>query len=345
VSQKSFTFHSTALPVQGKLTSTIIREVVGGLPLRWRSLFLVKYQALLDTKRLAWVNVNCAEQVTRQLREGRKIIRIDLPCGRKKNAGDREGMYFTYFGRDAAESLTRYFNEIRGWPSPGQAIWVWQKEDYNPRSRSPNRDKISPLNRSAVSMKWVRLMRQTNNIPRQKGTGQGRVRYGVNLHEFRDVATTELHVKAKGKGLDMDCVKFWCGQVGQLDPLKYDKFFKDQNYVEKQYLIAEPFLNIESGTPPDEESGKRIQELEAKNTELSNGFGLILKKVEEADKASRENEVVVREFLAKLPNPERLKEMLDNYDTLEEFYHNTINQMAGKQGWTKQNVKREAVKK
>ena len=89
---------------------------------------------LLDTKRLWWVNVNCAEQVTRQLRECRKVIRVepsrvDLPCGRKKNAGDREGMYFTYFGRDAAESLTRYFNEIRGWPSPGHAIW--QKEDYD----------------------------------------------------------------------------------------------------------------------------------------------------------------------------------------------------------------------
>ena len=75
------------------------------------------------------MNVNCAEQVTRQLRECRKVIRVDLPCGRKKNAGDREGMYFTYFGRDAAESLTRYFNEIRGWPSPGHAIW--QKEDYD----------------------------------------------------------------------------------------------------------------------------------------------------------------------------------------------------------------------
>jgi hypothetical protein len=72
------------------------------------------------------------------------------------------------------------------------------------------------------------------------------VRYGYGLHEMRDEETTLLHTHAKNQGFDMDCVKFWCGQVGEIDPLKYDKFYRDKDYVRQQYLIAEPYLNIVS---------------------------------------------------------------------------------------------------
>jgi hypothetical protein len=42
----------------------------------------------------------------------------------------------------------------------------------------------------------------------------------------------------------MDFIHLWCGQVGEIDPLRYDKFYKDHVYVTKQYLIAEKWLNI-----------------------------------------------------------------------------------------------------
>jgi hypothetical protein len=84
-------------------------------------------------------------------------------------------------------------------------------------------------------------------IPKRKGPIGSR--YGYNLHEMRDVATTYLHIQAKAEGLDMDCVKFWCGQVGQIDPLKYDKFYKEKEYTRAQYLIAEKYLNIMTGHP------------------------------------------------------------------------------------------------
>jgi hypothetical protein len=126
--------------------------------------------------------------------------------------------------------------------------------------------------------------------------------------------------------------------------LKYDKFFKDQNYVEKQYVIAEPFLNLVSGTPPDEDSQKRITELESKNSELDHTLRTVAKRSEDADKTSRELEGKVTELLRSLPPPERLKEMTENYETLEEFYHATIErQIAEKEGHTK--PRREAKKK
>jgi len=259
-----FTIRAENPPTEARLTVKEIREAVGGLPLRWRSLYLVKYQAFLDTKRLAWVNLHGAEQITRQMREEKRLIRIDLPCGRKKNSNERRGMYFTYFGADAIESLRKYFNEIRGWPSPGQPIWTWTREDPH-HTQDP---KILPLDRQAISAKWLRLTRRINLIPSKPGHGKN-LRYGFNLHEFRDVATTELHVKAKSRGMDMDCVKFWCGQVGQLDPLKYDKFFKEQEYVEKQYVIAEPFLNIISNPAATQETAELLDQLKQKDAQLS----------------------------------------------------------------------------
>jgi hypothetical protein len=265
-----FTIRAETPPTEAKLTVKEIRDAIGGLPLCWRSLYLVKYQALLDTKRLAWLNLHGAEQITRQLREDKKIIRIDVPCGRKKNANERKGMYFTFFGADAVESLRRYFNEVRGWPAPGQPIWVWTKED----SHHTKDARMLPLDREAISAKWLRLTRRLNMIPQKPGHGRNN-RYGYNLHEFRDVAITELHVKAKGNGLDMDCTKFWAGQVGQLDPLKYDKFDKDQDYVLKQYRIAESFLNIISNPAPGQ-NDEELKTLREEFAKLKGQFETIL---------------------------------------------------------------------
>src|SRR5208282_2808333 len=42
------------------------------------------------------------------------------------------------------------------------------------------------------------------------------------------------HTHKKNQGFDMDCVKLWCGQVGEIDPLKYDKFYRDRDYVQQR---------------------------------------------------------------------------------------------------------------
>ena len=260
-----FKVQSSVPPVQGRLSAEVIRNVIARLPLRWRSLFLVKYQALLDLKRLLWVNQFGADQITSQLRVGRDIIRVDLPCGRKSNAFERRGMYFTYFGRDAASDLARYFEEERGWPGAGQPIWAYAREDNVKGAwwRCESRKVGDPLSGKSVIDRWSRSLRALNYLPERPSAGP-EARYGYNLHEFRDVATTELHTHAKGEGLDMDCVRFWSGLVGQLDHsnLHTDRLYKNSEYMEKQYAIAEPHLNIISGTPTE----KRLRNIGNENS-------------------------------------------------------------------------------
>jgi len=80
---------------------------------------------------------------------------------------------------------------------------------------------------------------------------------------MRDVAISQCHTQAKKSGFNMDCSKFFAGQVGSIDPLKYDRFYQDESYVRDQYLIAENCLNIISMKPtPSPEDQKRIQTLE-----------------------------------------------------------------------------------
>jgi hypothetical protein len=258
VTWSSFKVESDVPRVQGRLTAEAIRNVIARLPVRWRSLFPVKYQALLDTSRLYWVNLNSAEQIVNQLNEGREIIRVDLPCGRKSKAGDRLGMYFTYFGRDAASDLARYFHDERGWPERGEPIWVYTRQDYenNGWTHCKQRKVGDPIGVITITEKWIRLLRSTNYTPKKRDSIRGpAARYGYNLHEFRDVAVTELHTHAKSKGLDMDCVKIWCGLLSRQLPPSHrfliDELYKNREYMERQYAIAEPYLNIISGTPTE----------------------------------------------------------------------------------------------
>jgi hypothetical protein len=267
-----FTIRSEIPPTESKLTVKEIRAAVLGLPPLWQSIFAVKYMALLDTKRLAWMSRHCADQVVRQLRAGELPVRVDLPCGRKKNANERGAMYFTYFGRDAADALRRYFTEIRGWPGPGEAIWI-----YEAPATTKRKGPLKPpgaVTRKNIGQRWIRTMRHLKFVPRMGHSKN--LRYGFHLHEMRDVATTQLHVNAKGRGLDMDCVKFWCGQVGSIDRNKYDKFYKEQDYVLQQYKIAEPYLNILTGSPGEQE----LRKLSGENERLHEQVAELTKRMD-----------------------------------------------------------------
>jgi uncharacterized coiled-coil protein SlyX len=97
------------------------------------------------------------------------------------------------------------------------------------------------------------ILRGIGLIPKN---GKFGARYGKNLHEFRDVGISYLHTKCASQGLDMDCVQYWSGHFGKLDPNKYDKFFNDKEFTFEQYKIAEPYLNILSS--PNGLDGQKI---------------------------------------------------------------------------------------
>lgn len=242
----SFKIRGDKPPVEGRLTVTDIQAAIHAATLRYRAVILFKWQSLLDNERLMWANKNCTAQIVEQMRKGIIPVRLDMP-GRKEMENDSSGKFCTFLGRDAVDALTAYFDEERGrWPKPREPL-ILQKDG-------------GPLHKPTVEATWLRLMRRMGKIPRRKGPLG--TRYGYNLHEMRDVAASYLHVTAKGEGLDMDCVKLWSGRVGDIDPNRYDKFYRDPDYVQKQYLIAERYLNIVTGKPQEIKTlGKENQEL------------------------------------------------------------------------------------
>lgn len=243
----SFKIRGDRPPVQAKLTLADILEAYHAAKSCYRSMILFKWQSFLDNERLIYVNDHCSDEIVKQMQMGICPIRFEVP-GRKSSENDAEGTFYTFIGKDAIEALTQYFETERGWPKRGEPLW-----------RQPNGFNIQ---KESFEMMWLRLFRRMGKIPKRRGPVGSR--YGFNLHEMRDTATTHLHVNAKGDGLDMDCIKLWCGQVGQIDPLRYDKFYKEVEYVTDMYKIAEKHLNIVTGKPQE------IKNLSKENEQLRN---------------------------------------------------------------------------
>jgi hypothetical protein len=220
---------------------------------------MFKLQSFLHNARVIYANEHCSDQIVRQMQEERFPVRIDIP-GRKENENDTSGRYYTYIGKDAIDALTYYFEEERGWPKKGEPIWIQSNH--------------KPLQKATMEALWLRITRRIGKVPRRKGLLGSR--YGFNLHEFRDAAMTYLYVHAKPRGLEMDSVKFWSGRVGEIDPHRYLKFYQDAAFVEKQYMIAEPCLNIVSGTSAEREMEKMNRE----NEELRQQIGTLTKRID-----------------------------------------------------------------
>jgi hypothetical protein len=118
----SFRIHGDRPPVDAKLT---VEDIVGAChaaTIRYQSIIL-KWQSFLDNAKLIYINRHCAGDIVKQIQMGGHPVRFDLP-GSKENENDAEGRFNTYIGRDAVDALTRYFEEERGWPHPGEPLWI-----------------------------------------------------------------------------------------------------------------------------------------------------------------------------------------------------------------------------
>lgn len=232
----SFKIKASKPSVAPRLTVNHVLDLVKGANLRDRSILLVRWMAMLDHERLAYLCENLAEQIVTQMRNGVNPVRLDFPS-RKQN----ENPWYDFIGKDAVDALREYFEKERGWPKPGEPVW--------PSTRG------EALTTSGLEQLWMRLTRRIGLVPKKRGSVGSR--YGYNSHETRDVAKSLLHTHALKDGFDMVCSEFWLGHT--IDKYGYDKFFLDQEYVRKQYLIAEKYLNILS-VPQASEQVKRQEE-------------------------------------------------------------------------------------
>jgi len=245
-------------PVVPKLTLENVREIIQAANLRDRSVILVKWMGLLDNEGVTYVGQNLADDVVAGMKQEAPIIRLNLP-GRK--AQENERSFYTFIGKDAIDALAKYFEHQRGWPKPGEAIWI---------------DKFGhPLSVQGFGELWLRLVRRVGFVPAKSGALGSR--YGYNAHEMRDIARSLLHVRAKRDDFDQDVAEFILGHTGRLDPMKYDKFYLDQDYMREQYLIAAKHLNILSMPAAEQENAKEMETLREEVAKLRGQFETILK--------------------------------------------------------------------
>ncbi|MEM4246464.1 MAG: hypothetical protein QW390_04120 [Candidatus Bathyarchaeia archaeon] len=223
--------------------------------------YLTLWMGLMDQERFQQFNLTHGEPLGRHLREKGvdEHFMVRFPMGRKANP---QGFH-TFIGKDALEAWRRYFEMERGYPKPGEAALLDEAG--------------KPYRKKALYMAHLRLCRETLRL---HGYEKGRsVRYGYNLHEFRDLAKTLLHIGAKGEGLDMACVEYRMGHRLRADPYGYDKFYADRGYMLQQYRIAERHLNIVSGAAAQSQAG--VEKLRECYTLLERAFATLVQRLGE----------------------------------------------------------------
>jgi hypothetical protein len=222
----SFRIKPSKPPTEAKLTLDIIKTLVSGAGFREKAIYLSLWMGLLDKER--FVNFN---------RDGYGLVKhlkekgVDEPFllnypGRKRSRGRR--FCHTYLGHDALVAWQQYFERIRGWPREGEPLILDQFGNA--------------ISKYALTCLHLRLLEKLKYIKRG---GKADKRYGLHLHEFRDVARTLLEFHGKRDGLNSLAVEFFMGH--DIDPNEYTKFYKHPEETLKEYRIAEKYLNIISG--------------------------------------------------------------------------------------------------
>ncbi len=156
--------------------------------------------------------------------------------------------------------------------------------DGQEAGRGSGLGKARALSTRGIKAVWLRLTKRAGLIPRRGGV-RG-TQYGYGSHEMRDLAKSLLHTYAKKDGFDMDCCDFWLGHT--IDKLGYDKFYQDKEYVKKQYLIAEKYLNIISIPQASEQvkhQEEEIETLKQQMAEIRQAFTATIQRLNQQDKA------------------------------------------------------------
>jgi len=243
-----FTLRAEVPPVMGSLTLDEIKRVVMASSPLYQAVFLCVLQGGLDEAGIVdWSNAGYKDLAkalpeVMSLRRDDRILRIDLP-GRKKFRNIKP--FYTYIGPDALEAVN---NWLSGRPKDAQAIFVNQYGD--------------PLSEESMRTYWTRKLKRLGLVepgePGDKGT-----RYGKNLHEVRDVFRS-MWEKTPAKG---SVAEFMMGH--QIDPLEYNKAFRDESWTLREYRKALPMLQImSSGRPFGMVGEEEIEQLRARVTQL-----------------------------------------------------------------------------
>jgi len=218
---KTFKIQGEKKRVLGELKIDEIQKIILSSNVMYKAIFVSAFQGALDIRGIEdWSNTGL-EKLKSDLEKKPGLIRIDLP-GRKKN----EDPYYTLVGKDVILAL-------RDWMVQRAEI-VKQRED--PGTIFINQQG-EPIKRSAISTYWLKHSRKIGLVGKGEAGDTG-FRTGKNIHELRDSFRT-IWAKTDAAA---QVSEFLMGH--QIDKLGYNKFYRDQDYVETEYQKAASRLNI-----------------------------------------------------------------------------------------------------
>jgi hypothetical protein len=238
----SFIIRSDKEKVRGDLEIEEVRDMILSSNKVYRAIFLSMFQGAMDLSSFEYWNLNGYDQLVEQMKEGKEIIKIELP-GRKVMRNVTP--YHTWIGSDAVQAIKDYFDDR---PDKTDAIFFNQHED--------------PVTKHSVTFYWLRHLDMIDLIDR-KENGKTSNRYGKSVHELRDVFRTQWE-KSPAKA---SVAEYMMGHV--VDPLEYNKAFKDEDWTLSEYRKALPMLQIMSRPEPYGQVEKtELERLRRENDEL-----------------------------------------------------------------------------
>lgn len=249
---KTFIIKSDIPKVKGNLTIENVRDLANRSKHAYKAVFLSMFQGGMGLEEFEYWNLHGYPNLVKQINEGKNIIRINQP-GRKSAKNDRP--YYTLIGGDAFEAIKDYLPHR----PEGTAIF------YNQMG--------GQLLKGSVWHYWRRSIEAMGLIKKgSKGTAN---RYGLNPHEIRDLFRSQWE-KSSAKG---SVAEYMMGH--QVDPLEYNKAFRDEGFTRREYKKALPLLQImSSGRPFGQVDEEEIEDLQEKYTLLEAKYDRLLKQVE-----------------------------------------------------------------
>jgi len=239
----SFKVVSDIPPVTPTLNANLLHRIYEAAGLRERSWIAVAATTLAGEKELCQISAKGYE-ITRQIRRGRKLIRVDYAKLRKRSRQP----YYAVLQGPAITAIREYLDKKRGEVRPGEPLW---------RTSLGN-----PFKPHAFHIGWRAILIRLNIRP-NRAESRGKptsTRYGDSVHEIRDVSRSAWTQSPANPIV----AEFLMGHT--VDPNQYNKFYLDFEWVAKEHAKALPFIDPSGETLTDQQD--HIREMEERLAKL-----------------------------------------------------------------------------
>ncbi len=237
---RSFKLRGDKPTMRGDLTIEEARRVILASNPMYQALFLSMLQGGMGSHEVLYWNMYGLTQLQQDLRGSAEAVKVSLPCGRKQS--ENEKGFYTWLGGDALDALRKWMEKR---PQDAETIFITNNS--------------SPLTYFTLQAYWRRKLRRLS-IGVEHGLS------GKSPHELRDLFRSQW---AKSGAKD------WVGEflMGHtIDPLDYNKAWRDERFCREEYLKALPYLQIlSSGRPYHQVDEEEVEALRAEVKRLQSG--------------------------------------------------------------------------